>query len=331
MVAYELDSNGDIKALLTTGFDNYEADVNGKFIADEEENRFGGYYVGEATVVYSVKAGAADDELIEEDEIKVTDISVLKDGKDYTDATIAAYDIDEDDSFINIIVGTFEADVDIETPWFVVTKAVETTLDNDEDRDVIKLTGFQNGEAVVYYYEIGESVVNALTFDTLVAGDVVPPYVDEELNFVAGEAFIVNADANGIISKALKVANVIEKFTAAGALDAAADGFGAIFSTAVTENDEGNFVHAYVYGKDKTKVYVGTDYADVDATDFDAEDAADEVLVVNSKTVVTVYDLGYGKNPAVDGSASDIEEGTVIYGRTNANGTLVEVIVVKAK
>ena len=327
MVEYKLDSTGAVKAInvLSSAREEDSFGYADEYKNDGEEAVFGAYIFDETTVVYNVSADATLDETFEEKDITVTDISILKDGNDYT---ADLYDINEKTDLVSVIKGTFSADVDFEAPLFVLKSIVE---ENIEDEDVIVLIGFENGEEKTYYVsqdKDSEVLVVASDDDTVVTGAALEDMY-EAASYAHGDIFIVNADANGYIAKAVKMGSVYN-FIATDDDDNTSFIMPAdIFGDAIEGDDEGFVVTGLVVAMNgkKTSVYLDTDDTDLIAGEV-AVTGLDNVVIKKAETV-TVFDATAKKaNRISAGSAKDIEVGTMLIGRVDKNDNLVEGIVI---
>jgi len=328
MIGYKLDTTGAVKSIVViTDNSVLEGNVFGydkTFKADEEEATFGSYIIDETTVVYNVNEDADFDCTFDEKDIKVTDMSVLTDDNDYV---ANLYDVDEKTDVVSIMVGSFIADIDFQAPWFIVSKVIEENID---DKDVIVLTGFEAGEEKTYYVsqddesEICGSEVDSDDF--IVAGDAIDDAFEKE-TYAQGDIFIVNADANGIIAKAVYIDSVYNYVDEEG--EAFNYSFLALEGALVDGDDEGWLVSGFVslINNKKTIAYLAEDAA---LYDDEAIKEVDGAAYTIKNATVTVFDATAKKNSRIDaeGSVSDIDKGTIVLGRCDDEMNLVEVIVI---
>ncbi len=330
MIEYKLDTTGAVKTInvITTEGEDHSFDYTKEYKNDGEEAVFGSYIFDETTVVFNVSEDAVLDETFEEKDVTVTDISILKDGNDYT---ANLYNIDEDTDLVSIMKGSFVADIDFETPWFIVSKVVEETI---EDEEVIVLIGFEAGEEKTYYVSqdkdsevVGVASEEVDGDDFVTTGD---PIADmyEAASYDHGDLLIVTADANGYIAKAVVLGSVYDVIAEDGddlVYDLPLD---AIFGDYIEGDDNGRFVTGFVAAMNgkKTSVYLDVDDADLVADTVEI-DELDNVVIKGAD--VTVFDATAKKaNRISDGSVSDIDVGTVIFGRVDEDDKLISAIVI---
>ena len=331
MIAYKLDSTGAVKAIVVLD-DNAIVDGNAfgltdrTFKADDEEATFGTYLVDETTVIYNFVEDAVDCAFDEAD-VKVTDISVLTNDKTYEEA-VSLYDIDDKTDLVSIMKGSFVADVDFQAPWFIVNSVVKETID---DVEYIILSGLEAGEEKTYYVsqDDGSEMLVAIDDSGVVAEDgTVLPDAYVKATYAQGDIFIVNADADGIIAKAIKLGSVYNFVSA----DGTAFDFTNLDLTVanVDGDDEGWIVAGFaaLRNDNKTKIYLDTDADLYDDVAIKAVDGA-EYSIKNAKNV-TVFNAAAAKkeNRLSAGDASDIDKGTIVLGRCDEDQKLIEVIVI---
>ncbi len=331
MIAYKLDSTGAVKAIVVLD-DNAIVDgnafglTNKTFKADDEEATFGTYLVDETTVIYNFVEDAVDCAFDEAD-VKVTDISVLTNDKTYEEA-VSLYDIDDKTDLVSIMKGSFVADVDFQAPWFIVNSVVKETID---DVEYIVLTGLEAGDEKTYYVSQDDESEMLVAIDDsgVVAEDGTPlanAYV--KATYAQGDIFIVNADADGIIAKAVKLGSVYNFVSA----DGTAFDFTNLDLTVanVDGDDEGWIVAGFaaLRNDSKTKIYLDTDADLYDDVAIKAVDGA-EYSIKDAKNV-TVFNAAAAKkeNRLSAGDTSDIDQGTIVLGRCDEDQKLIEVIVI---
>ena len=321
VVAYKTNSSGAVKEMIydirviDTKVETASAGYDKTYKVYEDGNTYGSYNVTEDTVVYSYSGTLAANSAVDEADVAVKDMSVLKNDKDYTDVNV--YAVNDKTDNIGIMFGKFEADVDYEKPFFLVTKVYDTTI--EEDKEVTALVGYLSGVQKTYY--ISDDDESAVYGTEEVGGYAVP--TDDEITPAKYVVLVVNADANGIINKAAKVWSITDFADEDHFVIPEADD---IIGSLIEGDDDGWFVTGFVAQKKNSRVYL-TD----DANDFDTEDTTGlEEVVTTKNTVVTVYDFTVADAYKVaEGTTGDISNGTMLIGRVNEDSQLVEVIVIK--
>ncbi len=337
MVAYKLDSNGAVKAL-AIGNTNIEAvagaetaliNADKKFSAVEgEDSTLGAYNVNDTTVVYTYTAAMTATAAIAEEDMTVTDISVFVDGDSYgaTD-NIEVYAVSDSTNLAGVLFGkNLIAKIDWESNYFVVSKAVATTLGDD---DVTMITGYLNGEEVVYYVD-DDSEVKTITNLNNPANEIAMAATDVT-TFNKGDIFVVSADAEGVISSAALITKATTISSASAFLTSPIT---ALRGGKVKGDDDGYVIGGYVLGKNGSRIYLDT--ADTKLANNTRFDAGDEttyntsgIFTVSNDTVVTVYDFTQAaKNQIYAGTAADVMRGTYVFGRADDSDRVKEVIVI---
>lgn len=337
VVAYKTNSSGAVKEMIykvaTIDSDVETArDYSGKkYRVSEDGNTYGSYNVTEDTVVYAYSSVPVSTVVLDETKISVKDMSILKDDKTYGDTTpgstdkVAVYAVNDKTDNIGIMFGQFEADVNYESPFFIVTKVYDTTI--EEEKEVTALVGYLSGVQKTYYYSTDdESKIYGTEAGTVggVANTAVP--TSAEITPAKLDVLVVSADANGIINKAAKIWNIgsfsdDEHFV----MPQAVNGMN------IDGDDDGKFVTGFVANKKSSRIYL-----DTSATNFDVdtESVLENLTEVTStkNTVVTVYDFTVADAYKVaEGTTGNIENGTMLIGRVNDENKLVEVIVIRNK
>ncbi len=346
VIGYKLDSAGAVKEIVvingnagdtnnkaTSGYNKFAVDRDYK--ETEDETTFGKYYLDEATVLFNVDDMDELDDFIEETEVTVEGINILKDDNSYTADLI---NVDEKTDLVAVMVGTFVADIDFESPFFVVSKAIEEVIGEDEI-DVVTLVGFENGEEVTYYVSSDDESEISIAGVVDDGNDATVDYVKDvgafananaKASYPRGTVMVVNADAEGIITKAVVLGNLNtyvgdDSFTAAASTD--------IFNgAAVDGDDKGNYVAGYVVSmsSSKTNVWIDRDYDGSEYTDEDIEDIeeGDSYSIKNAN--VTLYDLTESKdsNKLSAATVSAIDEGTFVIARVDEDKRIIDAIVI---
>lgn len=329
MVAYKLDSTGAVKEIVVVTEDadleDNKFDYAKTFKNDGEEATFGSFNVDETTVVYNVSDAADMTCAFDEKDVTVTDISILKDDTDYT---ANLYNINEKTDLVAIIKGSFIADVDFEAPLFIVSKVLAENID---EKDVVTLIGFEAGEEKTYYVsqdDESEVVGKAVEDETLVADDETIDDIYAAAGYTHGDVMIVNADANGIIAKAVVLGNLIDEFVVEAGEETGYADIADIFGAAIAGDDNGKVVKGFVAEVNGKKTAVWLDVnGDALAADTVDTDELDNISIKGAS--VTVFDVTQKKaNRISAGSTKDIAAGTVIVGRVDEDDTLVEAIVI---
>lgn len=327
IIAYKTDAAGAVKEIVVIKdnsiVEGNKLNINKTFKADEDEATFGSYTLDEATVVYNYKEGVdLDVNDLDEKDVTVTDINILKDDEAYT---ASLYNVNEKTDYAPIIAGEFAAEIDFEDSLFVVSKVVEETI---EDVEYISLVGFQDGEEVTYYVSADDEseICGVATSGGYVAvgSEISNPY--RKSSYSNGDILIVKADAAGIISKAVVMGTVTD-FEDDG--DYVFSAISAVKGNFIDGDDEGWVVTGFVAGMNSkgTKVYLDVDDDEIGQDDVAETLSANEYSIKNTK--VTVYDFTQKLNSRIsEGSTSDIDEGTVVIGRSDEDNNLVEVIVI---
>lgn len=354
VVAYKLNSNGAVKELLTTVAAMGDKDIvsDDSVTAEykeyeDEDSELGAYVITEATVIYNFTEDAFIDGKITEEEVAVTDLSVLVDEKEYT---VGLYNISEKTDVPAIMVGNFEADIDFEANWFVVSGAFETVYGDDT---AIQVNGVANGEKVTYYITDDSEIGLAADTDVHVCDDGCDdPCTEEEFDgildnltagdeedLVKGAVVLVKANADNEIVDACVLGNIndyVEENDDVFSYDFSA--FAAnVFTDAIIEGAEkdSTILAGFVAKTKGSKVYFAFDGdetliedGEIDKDAVDAHTFATTYTYTNN-TVVTVFDFTASKNNVVTaGSTRDIKAGNAVFARVDEYNKLQEVVVI---
>lgn len=184
LITFETNSKGEIKEIAPTAKIVDEEVVNTKPLAGKEYNAdaqsINGASLENDVVVFVVNENDVDD-------IYAADISYLIDEAEYEGYALR----NEDAEYAAVVITGADAAFDVEAGFAIVTK-VSTGKDEEGDA-VTKVTYVQNEE---------EGVL------TLSYGDKSDCLNDEELELEMGDVFMYTADANGLVSKYIVIAEI---------------------------------------------------------------------------------------------------------------------------
>ncbi|MDP4118366.1 MAG: InlB B-repeat-containing protein [Bacillota bacterium] len=322
MIACKTGDDGKIKEI-AIGYENITKMIGSSKAANYMETgtdynpysrTFGdGDIINNSTVIFSLNTTPTVGIYVDAKDISVVGADALTGGENYK---AELYNISLSKN-VGCMFGIRLANrIDWESPFFVVARAVDTEL-NDED--VVMLTGYQGGELVNYYVD-SKSYVTGTIF-TLQNSEYAS---QDESNlygeYTKGQVMLVNADADGVIRTAAVIGNMTsyEDATEVENVDL----------TNIYGDDDGRLVTGFVCGTSGSKVYIGAQASDPDENFLDTYDG-NNIYVCDTSTLVTVYDFtAASTNTIMSGDTSDICRGDFVFARVDDNDRIKEVIVI---
>ncbi len=309
MVCYDVNENGEIDEIIF-GMENINEVETAKIYSGKyTDNMYLGFYnLTDSTKIYNYTSIPVN-EALDESNITVTDISVLNKNEEYND--VAIYGITDENPTIGIMLGSFEAEVDFESPFFVVSKVLTV---NVVDMACLEISGSYDGEEVTLFYNPETANIVGITeVDGYAASSF------EKVTPVHGDVLSVKVDSNGFILRGVKIWNVNDF--------ADEDYFimpEEINGYNIKGEDESRFVTGFVCERNSTRTNIGISLN----PEHYQEDIADDWLYIKGANV-TGYDFTVRtKDRIYPSGVNAIEPGTMLLARVDDMDKVIDAVVI---